>query len=91
MFGTVPSLGITTSALPSDVLRNIEDEEEFQRVTEDMNAQQNAAEICGEEENKATSSMIDISSARKAAQEAGQESETSPMPVSYTHLIKHKK
>ena len=67
MFGIEPGVGIISSALPSDVLRNVEDEEDLQRVIDDMNAQKNETETSDEEENEAISSVTANTSGRKAA------------------------
>lgn len=50
MFGLEPRIELATSAFPSDLLENIEDEDELQRVIE-INVRQNEAEILAEEEH----------------------------------------
>ncbi|XP_055932280.1 KRAB-A domain-containing protein 2-like [Argiope bruennichi] len=40
MFGIEPRVGMTTSTLPSDIIKTIEDEDELQKMFEDMNAEQ---------------------------------------------------
>ena len=60
MFGSQARVGITTSALPSDVLRNVENEKDLQRVIEDMTAQQNEVETSGVEEEMAVTSAMTV-------------------------------
>ncbi|XP_055932081.1 KRAB-A domain-containing protein 2-like [Argiope bruennichi] len=43
MFGIEPRVGMTTSTLPSDI-KTIEDEDELQKIFEDMNAQEQETE-----------------------------------------------
>ena len=40
MFGIEPRVGLTTSALPSPVIKNIHDEDELQKVIEQVNTKE---------------------------------------------------
>jgi hypothetical protein len=39
MFGNEPRVGLTTRTLPSEVIQNIEDEDELEEVIEQINAE----------------------------------------------------
>ncbi|XP_055928110.1 KRAB-A domain-containing protein 2-like [Argiope bruennichi] len=44
IFGTEPRVGMTTSTLPTDIIKSIEDEDELQNIFEDMNAEEQEIE-----------------------------------------------
>ncbi|XP_055932024.1 uncharacterized protein LOC129962302 [Argiope bruennichi] len=44
MFGIEPRVGMTISTLPSDIIKTIEDEDELQKIFEDMNAEEQETE-----------------------------------------------
>jgi hypothetical protein len=58
-----------TSTLPSELVQNIEDEDELEEVIEHINAQQEQIENCEEEEEVVAGTSLHISSARKEAHE----------------------
>jgi hypothetical protein len=69
MFGIEPRVGLTTSTLPSEVVQNIEDEDELEEVIEQINALQEQIENSEEEEEMVAGTSLHISSARKEAHE----------------------
>jgi hypothetical protein len=71
MFGIEPSVGLTTSALPSSVIKNIHDEDELQNVIEEVKAKEEQNETEDEEDVEETlaGTQSNISSARKEAHE----------------------
>jgi hypothetical protein len=69
MFGIEPRVELRTSTLPSEVVQNIEDEDEFEVVIEQINAQQEQIENCEEEEEVVAGTSLQNSSARNEAHE----------------------
>jgi hypothetical protein len=69
MFGIEPRVGMTTSTLPSEVVQNIEDEDELEEVIEQINAQQEQTENGEEEEEVVAGTSLRVYSARKEAHE----------------------
>jgi ribosomal protein L5 len=71
MFAIEPRIGLTTSALPSAVIKNIHDEDELHKVIEQVNAKEEQNETEDEEnaEERLTGTQPNISSARKEAHE----------------------
>lgn len=69
MFGIEPRVGLTTSALSSDVLQNINDEDDLVSIIEDMNERLSEHETFDEGENEAGPSAVNITSSRKEARE----------------------
>jgi hypothetical protein len=88
MFGIEPRVGLTTSALPSAVIKNIHDEDELQKVIEQVNAkeEQNETEDKEDAEETLGGTQSNISSARKEAHENLQKQANRMKLISYAAL-----
>ncbi|GBM70391.1 hypothetical protein AVEN_226387-1 [Araneus ventricosus] len=69
MFGIEPTVGLTTSTLPSNIIKNIQDEDELQKIFEDMNAEEQETEQTQSGEYMLASKSTNIFLIRKEAKE----------------------
>ncbi|GBN13574.1 hypothetical protein AVEN_120588-1 [Araneus ventricosus] len=69
MFGIEPRFWLTTSTLPSDIIKNIQDEDELQKIFKDMNAEEQESEQAQSGEYMLASKSTSIFVIRKEAKE----------------------
>ncbi|GBO42770.1 hypothetical protein AVEN_241228-1 [Araneus ventricosus] len=69
MFGIEPRYGLTTSTLTSDIIKNFQEEDELQKIFEDMNAEEQETEQAQSGEYMLASKSSNIFLIRKEAKE----------------------